>query len=71
MPSKHKLRLRRNRRRQQALFHKAEECKHEQESAKVILAEVDMLIARLVHRLGTLEKARTVTLIRALESIKT
>ena len=70
MPSKHKLRLRRNRRRQRALLHKAEQDKHVQESAKVILAEVDRLIARLLHTLGALEKARTVTLIRTLESSK-
>jgi len=36
----------------------------------VILAETDRLIARLFHTLGALEKARTITLIRTLESIK-
>jgi hypothetical protein len=70
MASRHKLRLKRNRRRQRALLHKAEQRKRVQESSKVILAEVDRLIARLVHTLGALEKARTVTLIRTLESIK-
>jgi hypothetical protein len=70
MPSKHKLFLKRNRRRQRALLRKVEQHKHVQESAKVILAEMDRLIARLVHTLGALEKARTVTLIRTLESIK-
>ena len=70
MPSKHKLRLKRDRRRQRVLLHNAEQHKHAQESARVILAEMDRLIARLLHTLGALEKARTVTLIRTLESIK-
>ena len=66
MPSKHKLRIKRNRRRQRALFHKAEERKQVQESAKVILADVDRLLDRLVQALDTLQKTRATVLIRTL-----
>jgi len=70
MPSKHKLRLKRNRRRQRARLQKAEERKHVQESAMLILSEADRLIARLVETLSALQNARTVALIRSFESIK-
>jgi len=70
MPSKHKLRLKRNRRRQRALFHQVERQKQVQQSAKAVLAEVDCLIDRLVHGLGSLQKARKTVLIQTLASIK-
>ena len=70
MPSRHKVHLKRNRRRQRALLHKAEERKHLQESAKIILAEADLMIARLVKTIAALDKARTDTLIRTLAATK-
>jgi hypothetical protein len=68
--SKHKLRLKRNRRRQRALLNKAERQKQAQQSAKAVLVELDRLINRLVHGLGSLQKARKTVLIQTLASIK-
>jgi len=73
MPSKHRIQIKRNRRRQRALFHKAEDRKQIQESAKVILADVDRLIDRLALALDSLQKTRATVLIQtlALANIKT
>ena len=73
MPSKHKLKVKRQKRRQRALFQKAEDRKQIQESAKVILADVDRLIDRLALALDSLQKTRATVLIQtlALANIKT
>ena len=70
MASKFKLRLKRNRRRQRVLRHKAEQLIHVQESSQAVLADVDRLIDRLVDAISSLQKARTTVLIQALASIK-
>lgn len=70
MPSKHKLKVKRQKRRQRAIFHKAEDRKQMQESAKAVLANVDRLVDRLVDALYSLQKTRATVLIQTLASIK-
>jgi hypothetical protein len=70
MPSKHKLRLERDRRRRKSLLHEAERRKEVQESAKTVLADVDRLIDRLAQALVLLQKTRKTVLIQAIASIK-
>jgi hypothetical protein len=63
MPSKHKLKLKRAKRRERGRL-------KTQQAAAAILRQIDNTIDRLVLMLTTLEKARTAAIIRTLNSIE-